>query len=212
MSVNEPNGGDIRPRPDPTSLTSAAILREIAALEKVIETRLDGMDRATILRYDAVALNLGHSEEKVNALKTLLVAIMDERQHGIQNQFEERDTRTKRDAEQVKLAVDAALQAAKEAVQEQNKGFTLSIDKSDAAKTKEIDALGIRLAAATGGIEGQIGDLKDRLTRIESLGIGRAAQVIESRAESVDFRAYILLGATLVGLAIALAGYFAGGH
>lgn len=209
MSVNEPNGGDIRPRPDPTSLTSAAILREIAALEKVIETRLDGMDRATILRYDAVALNLGHSEEKVNALKTLLVAIMDERQHGIQNQFEERDTRTKRDAEQVKLAVDAALQAAKEAVQEQNKGFTLSIDKSDAAKTKEIDALGIRLAAATGGIEGQIGDLKDRLTRIESLGIGRAAQVIESRAEGADYRSYILMAVAIISVAIAFAGYLA---
>jgi len=115
--------------------------------------------------------------------------------------------RQRRDAEQVKLAVDAALQAAKEAVGEQNKGFTLSIDKSEAATTKQIDSLGIRLTTATGGLEGQIADVKERLTRLEATGLGRTQQVVEHRAASSDMRGVILMCVSLLAIAITAASF-----
>jgi hypothetical protein len=41
--------GGWRPIPDPTALTTAQIRHELATLREIIETRLDGMDRATQL-------------------------------------------------------------------------------------------------------------------------------------------------------------------
>jgi hypothetical protein len=207
--------------PDP-SLATIAILyreietitatrdREIGALRDLISVRLDGMDRAADLKEREAKLVASNIQLSIAHQKELLLAMMAERAESIKNQFEERDVRTQRDAAQVKLAVDAALQAAKEAVQEQNKGFTLSIDKSDAAKTKEIDSLGVQLRAATGGLEGQIADLKDRMTRIESAGLGRIQQVSETRAQSGDMRSWVLMGVALLSIAIAIAGFMAG--
>ena len=65
---------------------------------------------------------------------------------------------------QIEVAVDAALQAAKEAVGEQNKSNALAIAKSEATFTKQIDQIGvlislddpspgIRAEAATAGMD-----------------------------------------------------------
>lgn len=206
------------PNPDPTIATIALLYREIEAvtearhheiesLREIIEARLAGYDRAIALLHDDLTAAPSDADKQIAHLDALLRAIMDERTLGVQKQFEERDVRQRRDAEQVKLAVDAALQAAKEAVSEQNKGFTLIIDKSEAAITKQIDSLGARLSTATAGLEGQIADVKDRLTRLESTGLGRSQQVAENRAQAVDMRGVILMCVGLISLAIALAGF-----
>jgi hypothetical protein len=51
----------------------------------------------------------------------------------------------------VKIAVDAALQATKEAVAEQNRSFALATDKSETATMKQIDALGLAIQTANKG-------------------------------------------------------------
>lgn len=45
---------DWTPRPDPTLLTTAQLRQELGALREIIESRLDGMDRATELLSETV--------------------------------------------------------------------------------------------------------------------------------------------------------------
>lgn len=83
--------------------------------------------------------------------------------------------RTEQSSKDSKVAVDAALQAAKEAVGEQNKSSALAIAKSETATTKQIDQLGILIQNNTKAFDDKISDLKDRLTRIEGMGQGASA-------------------------------------
>jgi len=70
------------------------------------------------------------------------------------------------------VAVDAALQAAKEAVGEQNKSSALAIAKSETSTTKQIDQLVAQIASQTKNFDDKIGDVKERLTRIEGGAVG----------------------------------------
>jgi len=97
---------------------------------------------------------------------------------NIQTQFKERDTRVEQTAKASKEALDAALQAAKEAVGEQNKSNSVSIAKSEATTLKQIDGLAGSITALATTLNDKIDDLKERLTVIE----GRASGDIETRA------------------------------
>jgi hypothetical protein len=121
------------------------------------------MDKATILFQQM-------SSEQLAQLKQL----HQEKFDSIAVQFAERDTRTEQTAAGVKIAVDAALQAAKEAVAEQNRSFALATGKSETATMKQIDALGLAIQTANKGLDDKIADMKDRLTRIEGMDLGAA--------------------------------------
>jgi hypothetical protein len=77
----------------------------------------------------------------------------------------------KQDTEQ---AVQAALAAAKEAVGQQTAAFSAATDKSEAATTSSIEQLGNTFTTAFEGFRRELGDLKDRLTSMESQRIGEA--------------------------------------
>ena len=100
--------------------------------------------------------------------------LSDEKFAGIQKQFIERDTRVEQTARDTKVAVDAALQAAEKAVGKQNESFSASINKSEAATTKQIDQQAATLSVAVGGLDSKISDLKDRVGRIENTAVGLA--------------------------------------
>src|SRR6185369_13411363 len=144
-----------RPVPDPTLLTTQQLIRENLWLREVLETRLTGIQEANLLRqnntnarfeaYDKAIKLLqdisdkfpGRIDEKINSLKE----VHEEKFASIQVQFRERDVRTEQSSKDSKVAVDAALQAAKEAVGEQNKSSALTIAKSEASMTKQIDGI-----------------------------------------------------------------------
>lgn len=163
-----------RPDPDPTLRTTEQLLREISlvreifaselkGLKTVIETRLDGMDKAIELlqvRSDKIPM---HIAGEVGQLQKL----HDEKFHSIETQFLERDTRTEQTSRDSKVAVDAALQAAKEAVGEQNKSNALAIAKSEAAFTKQIDQIGILVSTMAKTSDDKIDDLKSRVQSME---------------------------------------------
>ncbi len=93
--------------------------------------------------------------------------------------------------------MDAALQAAKEAVGEQNKSSALAIAKSEAATTKQIDQLAGVIQTMTKAFDDKVGDVKDRLTRIEGAKQGMSAGW------------GLLIGAVgLVAAALAVLGHF----
>lgn len=154
---------DLRPVPDPTLLTTAALTREISSLRELLETqvqalksehdaRFAGMDKAIELIQRAADKVPNEVDLKVGNLQ----ALHDERFRGIATQFIERDSRTEQTARDSKLAIDAALQAAKEAV-----------GKTEASFSKSIDQLGALIGANTKGLEDKIDATKDRITGLE---------------------------------------------
>lgn len=177
------------PVPDPTLLTTQNLRREVLGLRElleeklasltiasglnrtVLETRLDGMDKAIRLLQDAADKFPGRIDEKITSLRL----IHDERFSSVGQQFEERDTRTEQAAGAVKVAVDAALSAQKEANAEQNKTAAASAAKQEAGTTKLIDQLQQLIAAQTKASDDKFTDVKERLTRIEGGSAGGRA-------------------------------------
>lgn len=166
--------GDVRPVPDPTLLTTAALEREVAALRElleakidgernVLETRLNGMDNAIILNQTAIDRIPSHVAATVKNLADL----HGEKFASVQQQFVERDVRTEQTSRDSKVAVDAALQAAKEAVGAQSQASDRAIAKTEEATNKQLEQLGVLVRSQTGSLDGKITDLKDRFSLIE---------------------------------------------
>ena len=160
---------DWRPRPDPTRLTTEQLRREVSQLKELITLRLDQMDKAVGLVHESK----GHLpiviDEKIHALE----AVQNVKFESIQVQFKERDVRVDQSSISAKVAVDAALQAAKEAVEKQNTNFAQTIGKSDASTTKQIDQMNVLIDKIATGLNDKITDIKDRLGRGEGVGEGK---------------------------------------
>lgn len=121
--TDHPRSGHITtPVPDPTLLTTEALTREITALKELVFTRIESL-------------------KDVN----------NEKFQSIQTQFLERDTRANQTAKDNKLAVDAALNAAKEAVA-----------KSEGTTVRQLET-----------VDGKINDVKERINRIEGSTMGK---------------------------------------
>ena len=179
-----------RPDPDPTTLTTQALYREINQVQALLHSEMEGLAgrldaRITSVDHglDRLRLIIDREPELTNQLVSNLKSIHEEKLSSIQVQFIERDVRTDQTSRDSKVAVDAALQAAKEAVEKQNASSALAIAKSESATTKQIDTQGIlittattslneRIDAASATMNSKIDDLKDRLNRMEGMGLG----------------------------------------
>ena len=168
-----------RPDPDPTTLTTQALYREVNALHELIKSESSAVSSGLASRIDGADRERLHLQSQIDALPTEVTRRIDtlrllheEKFSSIQVQFSERDTRTEQTSRDSKVAVDAALQAAKEAVGEQNKSSALAIAKSEASTTKQIDQQGLLITSSTQGLDDKINDVKERLTRIEGMGVG----------------------------------------
>jgi hypothetical protein len=159
-----------RPVPDPTALTTAQLLREIANTREIIETRISGMDRAIELLQ---RINDGFPalmDAKVGKLKE----VHEEKFNSISTQFTERDKRTEQLSLADKTAIAAALQAQKEAAGAQNESNTAANVKTETNFAKLIDQGQALLLEVRRNTEAQINDLKSRMDKGEghSKGIG----------------------------------------
>jgi hypothetical protein len=164
MAINQmlPTEGS-RPVPDPTVLTTDQLRREISALRELIETRLDGMDKAIELLQAAT----DRYPASIKAAVATLQELHAEKFQSIAIQFMERDTRTEQTSRDGKVAIDAALQAQKEAVGKQNESNALAIAKSEAGFTKQIDQISVLIQATAENTNGKIEDIKSRVGAIE---------------------------------------------
>ena len=169
----EPHGEqrDTRPVPDPTVLTTQQLIREIALSREIIETRLTASDKAIEL-YQKINDKI---PDIIIASVLRLQELHEEKFKSIQIQFLERDVRAEQTSRDSKVAVDAALQAAKEAVGEQNKSSALAIAKSETSTNKQIDGINALVASATAGLNDKIDDIKGRITSIEGASKGSSA-------------------------------------
>ena len=193
---------------DPTALTTDALRREIAGIDKELAQRRDSQ------RDDLAGLKTlleTEIEESKNITKEQLASI--------QTQFiliEKQRVEQKQDTKQ---AVDAALIAQKEAVQEQTIASGLSIAKSEAATAKQLDQLAVTFSTAITGVNQTLSDMKDQWNRDQN-DIKERMNKIESSVVNIqgekkggaDARAaiYAVIGC-IASIAIILSVLFATG-
>ena len=181
------------------------VTSEIKALQEVLETRLDGMDKAIAILQtisDRFPSMVAHEISQLKILheeKFLSTAIQFD---GIQKQFEERDTRTEQTSQASTTAINAALQAAKEAVGQQECFFALATSKSEAATTKQIDALQVLFQTGNKATDEKIEEMRGRLLRMEGAGIGQLAAKAENNVDRTSQQGSNMLVIAIVGAAV----------
>ena len=187
----------------------ALVSRDVDHLRGFITARLDGMDKATLLQQNYLDAMPQATDLKIEALKLLhgemfvtLRQSHEEKFSSIQTQFHERDVRAEKSSNDSKLAIDAALQAAKEAVGEQNKSSALAIAKSEASTVKQIDQMGLLINNQGKNVDDRVSDLKERLTRIEGGSTGVKDTEGKQHANTVLIISIVF---SLLSVAIAIA-------
>jgi hypothetical protein len=183
------------PVTDPTFLTTQQLLREYTSLKELVFTRLDAMDKAMELFNANITRVPTDTDKQISHLKEL----HDEKFEGVEKQFKERDVRTEQSATATKIAVDAALQAQKEAAGAQNESNAAAIAKSEAATTKQIDGIVALIGSNNKGLDEKIADLKGRLDRGEGKMSGAG-----------DTWGFIVAGIVVVGIIIDIIVKFSG--
>lgn len=179
---------------DPTFLTTQQLLREYTSLKELVFTRLDAMDKAMELFNANITRVPTDTDKQISHLKEL----HDERFSGVDKQFTERDVRTEQSATATKIAVDAALQAQKEAAGAQNESNAAAIAKSEAATAKQIDGIIALLNSSLKALDEKINDLKGRLDRGEGKVAGHG-----------DIWGYIIGGVGILSAILTLVIHFA---
>jgi hypothetical protein len=183
--------GDWRPVPDPTTLTTEQLRRELSALREIITARLDGYDTATSLLSETVnrtptiiQTEIAHVRELMTEKLTSLGGSAEEKFRSIEKQFEERDVRTNQAATAAGEALKAALQAAKEAVFEQAQAAAKAADKTELSTTKQIDLIQNQIKTLGDSFTDKIDDLKGRIDRGEGASGGASDYRAERRLDS----------------------------
>jgi len=207
------HGPDSRPVPDPTELTRIALSREIASLRELLETRIDGIVSTRDARLDGMAeavrllqvardKNPAELEQRLEQLMQLMnqrFLTVDERLSSIQTQFAERDTRGEREARDNKVAVDAAFAAQAAAAAKEGEANQKAIDKSERAVAETLNKQSDLFQSTTDALSAQISDIKERLTRIEGMGLG-TRETNASRQTSNSFvLSLFVAGISLMG-------------
>jgi len=148
------------PVPDPTVLTTQSLLREIASLRELLETRIAGVG-------DIFAERLGGMDKAIKLLQEYtrqLVADIDNKIENLRKLHQEKFDGIEKRFQDQKEALATALNAAKEAVGEQTKSSGAAIQKSELSTGKQIE-----------GLDSKITDIKERIDRIEGKGEGRGS-------------------------------------
>lgn len=159
------DGGGGSPKTDPTALTTDRLNREITLVKVQFETEIKNRGVLSDEKFIAVDARLGRA---IDALDSL----MNEKFTAANERFETSESLRIEQKSDRKSELDAALSAAKEAVGAQTEASERSIAKSEAATNKQLEQLKATIDAAFVGTNTVLTDVKERLTRIESIKTG----------------------------------------
>ena len=146
---------------DPSEPTREALQREVEGIHRDLAARQETRQRehATL-------------QELVETLLQGASQISSEKFHSIETQLNLVERQRVEQKKDTKDAVDAALQAAKEAVKEQTTASERAIAKSEAATNKQLEQLNVTFATAIKGVTDLLNDTKERVAKVESLKQG----------------------------------------
>jgi len=202
MAADDPRAGHV---PGPAYLTTEELRRDVSALREILQARLDGMDRATVVLSETVnrtptiiQTEISHVRELMNEKLAKIDGEAAEKFRSIEQQFAERDVRTEQSATASASALAAALQAAKEAVFEQAQAAAKAAEKTELSFTKQIDAIGLQIKTVSDGFGDRIGELKERIDRGEGNSAGASGQRTETRLNMASVVSLALLAISVV--------------
>lgn len=200
--------------PDPSPLTTAQVQREVAALEKLATQRMDAIEKAVAVAHENLVRVPTDVDKAIGHLRELTIErfettkkeflVHQEKFASVQTQFQERDVRTEQTAKDSKVAVDAALQAAKEAVGKQQEASDRAIAKQEAATGKQIESITLLIASNNKALDDKISDLKERFAAAQGSGLGH-------KEATSDQRANVSANVAIIGLVVAVAVGLLGG-
>lgn len=190
--------------PDPTTLTTQQLWREVSSLKELVFTRLDAIEKAILIAHEDLVRVPTEVQRAVSTLKDLheeklssITHLMNERCRNIDHQLAEKEAQRLQASHDNKIAIDTALAAAKESSGEQIKTQAMAIVKNETAAFKQIEAL-----------EDKLNDIKDRLTTIEAMSMGSEKKDMtnhQSSAFTVMIAGIVISGVLgLAGLLISL--------
>lgn len=189
---------------DPTAMTMAQIQREVQALEKLFTQRLSATDEAIKVAHENLVRVPTEVDKAIGHLNEVMLerfGTVNEKFASVATQFAERDIRTEQTSRDSKVAVDAALQAAKEAVGKQQEASDRANTKAELSFTKQFDQISAVIIAAKSNSDDKIGDLKDRVQGLESEKRGQAAATTTQQTSNTGLVGIIgLVLGTLIGI------------
>lgn len=191
-----------------------ALDREVRALKELFGQRIQAIEDAVEVAHENLVRVPTETDKAIQHVREVFeerFATVAERFAGVQVQFRERDVRVEQTARASKEALDAALQAAKEAVGKQNDSFVTSISKSEAATNKQLEQLGALITTTSGATNSKVDDLKERIQRLEGDDRGHLA-VSSSRQQwgqsSMAVISLVLFGGlSFLGLVVSVAAH-----
>jgi len=216
-AVNQPQppemlqgqGGGRFPVPDPTTLTTEALRREVASLQVLIEQRIRALQELQNEKLNTLAKELeGRAQSCVQAMEAISevvdanakgnLLLTDEKFSKVESQFALVESQRVEQKVDTKSAVDAALIAQKEAVREQTAAFALATAKSEASFSKQLEQQADTFGTATEALRRSIDDVKERIAEVDI----KVNAVTSEKRGATDYRVG-LYAAIAVGLAIA---------
>jgi hypothetical protein len=155
------------PNPDPSTLTTQQLRHELALLQELIETRLDGYDKANTILADNVNRVPTLLDREILRITQLFNEKFSSSKDEVRNilsamntRFAERDERARASETAASTAIAAALAALKEMIGLQNTANAAAIGKSEAGTNKEIDNIKLILANSAKNVEDKIADMR----------------------------------------------------
>jgi len=166
------------PVPDPTTLTTEALRREVASLQVLIEQRVAALKELVESKFKGVGVELDLRQEGRSTEISYIKAQIDDDVRGLRDLVTEKfktvdlafDLVERQRIEQkkdTKDAVDAALTAQKEAVREQTTASERAIAKSEAATNKQLEQQLLTSGTANEALRRAIDEVKERVADVD---------------------------------------------
>jgi hypothetical protein len=211
----------IIPNPDPSVMTTVQLDRAIGGVTenfagqlRAVAVRVDGMEKAATLMHEDMVRVPTVLDREIKSARELLEAklanifdVVTERFARVDVMFSEGSRREKDLSVARDLALTNALNAAKEAVAEQNKANTAAITKSEISFSEQLKQLANTADQAYRSINEKIDDVKSRLDKGEGGVSGAQSSRSESRLDYGQLMTFVMAAVALVSLALAFFGH-----
>jgi hypothetical protein len=186
------------PVPDPTTLTTEQLRVGLGSLRELLETRVAGLE--TLVKRLAQELDRvpGDSAAAVAAMERLMA----ERLANIMQQMVDFKAMVAQAATAGKTAIDAAFAAQEKTTAAINVSNAIATAKAESNTTKQIDNMGVQLAALGHANDDKIADVKERLDRGEGADTGARRSKAERLSDHGD--SVTTMGVAIAGLALVL--------
>lgn len=213
MSDPQPRmtGGSFPVPPDPSTLTTQQILREVAALKELVMVRLDAMDKAVEVFNENLTRVPTETQKSVTALSDLIhqrFLTQNALVEGYRLQYMEKFgdmNRVHAQQEDIRLeqksdgqkSIDSALNATNDALRESKAAADAALAKTESGFKDQINSQYATVTATLNATTNLVNDVRTRVDKIEAVKLGAAENRSNARLDVGS-----LVG--LVGMAIAI--------